>query len=413
MLGTINPDGLTLKYKFVETLNDIQIFFIARSFGGALYLLGFLLCAYNIWKTARSGAAFDETVEVTVLEKKQKDGMTWGESLLSDPLTHIALAMAFVILFFFLPPHANKAALLVAVLLSIKACIAFKASKNTWVDWHERIVENYLPFTVLVFAAVAIGGAVQIIPSLIVNRDKNIEGRLQELYTPLELAGRDIYISEGCYLCHSQMIRTLKPDVMRYGRPGIADDYSHLGESLYDHPYQWGSKRTGPDLAREGGPLAKDPKGNPYKYMRVGPSRGNSWHFSHFQDPRGISPGSNMPAFPWLFEKETEVNLLPHKIAVQRKLGVPWPALDTNEITAMAESQAQEIAGSLVDAKVSLPGKPDLQGDALRNQLAKTQVVAVIAYLQKLGTYREIKKDHPAEPSALDPDSQRKASIGK
>ncbi|MEI8255980.1 MAG: ABC transporter transmembrane domain-containing protein, partial [Deltaproteobacteria bacterium] len=96
-----------------------------------------------------------------------------------------------------------------------------------------------------------IGGAVQILPTLIVNRGKNIEGRLQELYTPLELAGRDIYISEGCYNCHSQMIRILESDVMRYGRAGVADDYSHFGESIFDHPFQWGSKRTGPDLAHE------------------------------------------------------------------------------------------------------------------------------------------------------------------
>ena len=412
MLGTIDAGGTTLKYAFVETLSDIQIFFIARSIGGALYLTGFVLCGFNIWKTIRSGAPYDETVEVTVLEKKLKDGMGWKASLLSDPLTHIFLAMAFVILFFFLPPHANKAALLVAILLSIKALAAFRSSKNTWINWHERIVENYLPFTVLVFAAVAIGGAVQIIPSLIVNRDKNIEGRLQEIYTPLELAGRDIYISEGCYLCHSQMIRTLKADVMRYGRPGIADDYSHLGESLYDHPYQWGSKRTGPDLAHEGGAPAKDAKGVLYKYMRIG-KRGNDWHFAHFLNPRSMSPGSNMPAFPWLFEKTTEVNLLPGKIAAQRTLGVPWPAMSNGEITDMVETQAQEIAGSLVDAKVSLPGKPNLQGDALRNELTKLQVVAVIAYVQKLGAYKEIKKDHPAEPSALDPDSQRRAAVGK
>ena len=181
---------------------------------------------------------------------------------------------------------------------SIKAFRAFKASKEKWTDWHERIVENYLPFTVLIFIAVAIGGSVQIIPSLIVNRAKNIEGRLQELYTPLELAGRDLYVSEGCYNCHSQMIRTLVPDVMRYGRSGVKDDYSHLGESLYDHPYQWGSKRTGPDLAREGGPLAAGSK-----YMRVG-KRGNDWHFNHFLNPRQISPGSNMPAYPWLFENQ-------------------------------------------------------------------------------------------------------------
>ena len=188
--------------------------------------------------------------------KNKRTACRWGESLLNDPLAHIFLAMAFVILWFFLPPHADKAALLVAVLLGIKAYTAFKASKDKWTNWHERLIENYLPFTVLVFVAVAIGGSVQIIPSLIVNREKNIEGRLQELYTPLELAGRDLYVSEGCYNCHSQMIRTLVPEVMRYGRAGVADDYSHLGESLFDHPYQWGSKRTGPDLAREGGPLA-------------------------------------------------------------------------------------------------------------------------------------------------------------
>ena len=244
----------------METLESIQIFYILRSIGGMLYLIGFILCAVNIWKTARSGVAHDETVEVTLLEKKQKDGMRWGEALFNDPLAHIFLAMAFVILWFFLPPHADKAALIVAILLCCKVCTAFKANKESWTNWHERLIENYLPFTVLVFVAVAIGGAVQIIPSLIVNREKNIEGRLQELYTPLELAGRDLYVSEGCYNCHSQMIRTLVPEVMRYGRAGVADDYSHLGESLFDHPYQWGSKRTGPDLAREGGPIAANAK---------------------------------------------------------------------------------------------------------------------------------------------------------
>lgn len=409
MLGQLAPGGTTLKYEFLETLGDIQIFFIARSIGGAFYLSGFVLLAINIWKTARSGQAYDEAVEVTVLERKKKDRMTWGESLFSDPLAHIFLAMAFVILWFFLPHHADKAALLVAVLLSIKAYYAFQASAGQWTNWHERMIENYLPFTVLVFIAVAIGGSVQIIPTLLVNREKNIEGRLQEIYTPLELAGRDLYVSEGCYNCHSQMIRTLVPDVMRYGRAGVIDDYSHLGESLFDHPYQWGSKRTGPDLAREGGPIAKkDTQGNLYKFMRVG-KRGNDWHFNHFLNPRAPSPGSNMPAFPWLFEQETDVKALPNKIAVQVQLGVPWPALNQHEITDMVETQAQEIAQSLVAAKVYLPGKPELQGDALRNHLAKSQVVAVIAYMQKLGAYHDVKKAHPGEPFALDPDTHRKA----
>ena len=235
----------------------------------------------------------------------------WASALLTDPLAYIFLGIATTILWFFLPPHADKVALVLTLLLSVKAYFAFKASKEKWTNWHERIVENYLPFTLLVFVAVAIGGSVQIIPSLIVNREKNIEGRLQELYTPLELVGRDLYVSEGCYNCHSQMIRTLVPDVMRYGRSGVKDDFSHLGESLFDHPYQWGSKRTGPDLAREGGALAVGSK-----YMRVG-KRGNDWHFNHFLNPRQTSPGSNMPAYPWLFEKPADVKALPAKIAVQ------------------------------------------------------------------------------------------------
>jgi cytochrome c oxidase cbb3-type subunit I/II len=401
MLNEVAPGGTTLKYEFLETLESIQIFFILRSFGGLLFLTGFILCAFNIWKTARSGVAYDETVEVTVLEKKEKDGMRWGEALFNDPLAHIVVAVCFVILWFFLPPHADKAALVVSLLLGVKAYFAFKSNKEKWVNWHERLIENYLPFTILVFVAVAIGGAVQIIPSLVINRAKNIEGRLQELYTPLELAGRDLYVSEGCYNCHSQMVRTLVPEVMRYGRPGVVDDYSHLGESLFDHPYQWGSKRTGPDIAHEGGPLAAGAK-----FMRVG-KRGNDWHFNHFLNPRQVSPGSNMPAYPWLFEKDADVKALSSKIAVQAKLGIPWPAMNQNEIRDMVETQSQEIAKSLVDAKVYLPSKPDLQGDALRNHLAKTQVVAIIAYLQKVGSYREIKKDHPV-PSALDPDSHRR-----
>lgn len=402
MLNQTAPGGTTLKYEFVETLNEIQIFYLLRSVGGGLYLLGFVFCAYNIYRTARAGTAHDESVQVALLERRKKDAMPWREALVNDPVAYVVLGICFTILWFFLPPHADKAALLVAVLLTIKAFKAFKASKDAWTTWHERLIENYLPFTVLVFVAVAVGGASQIIPSLVVNRAKNIEGRLQEIYTPLELAGRDVYIAEGCFNCHSQMIRTLVPDVMRYGRPGVADDYSHLGESLFDHPYQWGSKRTGPDLARAGGGLAQGAK-----YMRVG-KRGNDWHYTHFIDPRQTSAGSNMPSYPWLFVNETDFKSLPKKIAVQSRLGVPWPAMTQHEIRDMAETQAQEIAASLVASSVSVPGRPDLRGDELRNYLAKTEGVALIAYMQKLGDYREVTTDGPAAPRALDPDSYRR-----
>jgi cytochrome c oxidase cbb3-type subunit I/II len=197
---------------------------------------------------------------------------------------------------------------------------------------------------------------------------------------------------------------------MRYGRAGVVDDYSHLGESIYDYPYQWGSKRTGPDLAREGGAIAKGPDGNPMKYMRVG-KRGNDWHVNHLLDPRSTSPGSNMPSFSWLFETDTDVKALPGKIAVQARLGVPYPAMTQAEITDQVETQAQEIATSLVNAGVYLPKHPDLKGNDLRNHLAKSEAIAVIAYLQKLGSYHDVKKDHPSEPSVLDPDSSHRTVV--
>ena len=183
-------------------------------------------------------------------------------------------------------------------------------------------------------------------------RADNIEGRIQVPYTPLELAGRDIYVSEGCYNCHSQMIRTMVPEVLRYG------DYSHLGEFVYDFPYQWGSKRTGPDLAREGG------------------KRSDDWHYYHMLDPRSVSPGSNMPNYPWLFKKETKVDQLPNKIHAMRMLGVPYPIdLSEEEIQAQVDAQANEIVDRL--AEKGAYTEPD------------KEIVALIAYLQKLGTYRD------------------------
>jgi cytochrome c oxidase cbb3-type subunit I/II len=176
-----------------------------------------------------------------------------------------------------------------------------------------------------------------------------MEDRIQKLYEPLELAGRDIYVSEGCYNCHSQMIRTLVPDVMRYG------EYSRLGESIYDHPYQWGSKRTGPDLAREGG------------------ARPNSWHYEHMMDPRSMSPQSNMPSYTHLQDKPFDQNALPKKIAVLTQLGVPYPVMDATSIKMKALEQGAAIAEDLKKANIVV--RPD------------SEMVAIIAYLQKLGQF--------------------------
>ena len=233
------------------------------------------------------------------------------------------------------------------ILFSLIAIVHFQASTAKWSDWYERLIGNWAPFTILVFISVAIGGMIQIIPTLVVQNAENIEGRVQVPYTPLELAGRDIYLSEGCYNCHSQMIRTIKPDVLRYG------DYSRLGESIYDHPFQWGSKRTGPDLAREGG------------------KRPNVWHYDHMEKPENISPGSNMPPYPWLLEKTVDFSKLPGKIAAMKMLGVPYPEWTDEEIIANAEAQAAVIVA-------------DLESN-YRSTETNRQIVALIAYLQKLG----------------------------
>jgi cytochrome c oxidase cbb3-type subunit I/II len=229
---------------------------------------------------------------------------------------------------------------------------------------------------------VAIGGAVQIIPAVVFNSSQNVEDRIQQLYTPLELAGRDVYISEGCYNCHSQMIRTLEPDVMRYG------DYSRLGESIYDHPFQWGSKRTGPDLAREGG------------------RRGDDWHFNHFINPRALDEGSNMPNYHFLLDQKVDLKGLPGKIAVQRKVGVPYEAMTADVIKDQAQKQALDIATGLIrDAKVSVPGMEDLPpNDQIRN-LSETQLIALIAYVQKLGAYDEVEPTDKKPGLFNDPDT--------
>jgi len=238
----------------------------------------------------------------------------------------------------------------------------FEFSQKGWSEWHEKLLANALPFTALAVVAVFIGGLVQIIPTVMVNTAKSIEGVRQIPYTPLELAGRDIYIREGCYTCHSQQIRTLVGDVLRYG------EYSKLGESIYDHPYQWGSKRIGPDLAREGG-----------KYP-------DSWHYFHMRDPRQISPGSTMPNYPWLFTDKTDLAALPNKISVQRKIGVPYPPMTDVEIQKSCDADAARIVASLKAAGAEIA--------------PEREIVALISYLQKLGKSEKVVPAEAAKTAA-------------
>ncbi|HSI65218.1 MAG TPA: cytochrome-c oxidase, cbb3-type subunit II [Candidatus Saccharimonadia bacterium] len=281
---------------------------------------------------------------------------------------------------FFLPNYADLGALLSGVLLCILGVQKFRRSGGVWSSWYERLLENYIPFTVLTLIAVAVGGIVQIVPTVTVNRARNVEDRIQVPYTPLELAGRDIYVSEGCYNCHSQMIRTLVPDVLRYGPA------SRLGESIYDFPYQWGSKRTGPDLARLG-----------KKYPDI-------WHFNHMLDPRSVNQNSNMPNYPWLFETKLDIKALPEKIKVMTQLGVPYPAWTKDEIEQGALADARRIRNDLVKA-----GAFPVPEDA--------KIIALVAYLQKLGESTLV--EHEESPATLTvsplqsalPDKLRAATI--
>ncbi|MEO6786505.1 MAG: cytochrome-c oxidase, cbb3-type subunit I [Chthoniobacteraceae bacterium] len=351
MLSATKEGGTVLAYpNFLDAVTSTKALMHVRAFGGLMYLSGFIMLAWNVWKTARGAEAVNGSTEVFVPEKPARMGIVGG--FLNAPVIYTLLLFVFAAGWAALP-GAWSALSLVAVFATLgMMSMNLEFSEGSWSKWHEKLLANALPFTVLTVVVVFIGGLVQIIPTVMVNTARSVEGVRQIPYTPLELAGRDIYIREGCYLCHSQQIRTLVGDVLRYG------DYSRLGESIYDHPFQWGSKRIGPDLSREGG-----------KYP-------NSWHFFHMRDPRQISPGSTMPTYPWLYTDKTDTAALPNKLSVQRKIGVPYGLMSDAEIQQSCDQQAAAIVADLKAAGVEVP--PD------------REIVAVISYLQKLGKSEKV-----------------------
>ena len=380
MLNQVTADGLAMKNTFLDTLQAIRPLMGLRVIGGGMFLLGWIVMCINLWKTIRSGTPYNEVREIAVLQRGTADTMGMKETFINDPLTYTVGGLLLVFGWIFLPPGADIASLICACIFGYMAVRRFQQTSKSWAFWYEKLLHNYLPFTVLTFVAVVIGGLIQIIPTVTVNSAKNVEDRIQKLYEPLELAGRDIYVSEGCYNCHSQMIRTLVPDVMRYG------DYSRLGESIYDHPFQWGSKRTGPDLAREGG------------------ARPDSWHYEHMMDPRSMSPQSNMPPYAHLKEKPFDQKTLPKKIAVLRQLGVPYPPMDATEIKMKALEAGVKIAEEFKKSNIVV--RPDCE------------LVAIIAYLQKLGQFDPVEEilskngqGIPFPLSPVIPDEARSAAV--
>jgi len=348
-LSATTEHGSVLTYpNFLDTLAAIRPMMLMRMIGGTLYLVGWFMMAWNLYRTIKGADPVNGTIEVSVAQVPAPDArMGVGGTFFNPPVVFSTLSTIFTCVWLFAHGAWQTAGMIGAIVSIAGAVLHFRAKGKSWADWYDRLWVNWAPFTVLTLIAVVAGGLIQIVPTIIVNKAANVEDRIQVPYTPLELAGRDIYVREGCYNCHSQMIRTLVPDILRYG------DYSRLGESIYDHPFQWGSKRTGPDLARVGG-----------KYP-------NLWHFRHMENPRSVSAGSNMPNYPWLYLNALDVSTLDRKIDVQRTLGVPYPLWTHDEIQKNLATQSASITADLRSNQV--------------NVADDREIVAVIAYLQKLG----------------------------
>ena len=362
MLNATTEGGTILAYpNFLETLNTIRPLMLMRVIGGGLYLVGWLLMAYNVWQTLRGAVPVNGSIEVFEDESDHAKPRAMGlvGSFLNPPVLFSVFGVAFACVWMFGSDFISIAGLVGTMVCVVLAYAHYESRGKKWGDWYDRLLISTLPFTVLTFLAIIAGGLIQIIPTVVAHNAASTEDRKQTPYTPLELAGRDLYVRDGCYLCHSQMIRTLVPDVLRYG------DYSRLGESIYDHPFQWGSKRNGPDLARVGG-----------KYPNV-------WHLRHMEDPRAISVGSNMPSYAWLLTNTLDTSTLARKISVQRTLGVPYPNWTPEQIMTRVDTQAQAIAADLKTAGAYVA--------------ADKEIIALIAYLQQMGHFEAVS---PAQPGA-------------
>jgi len=369
MLNAVTPDGTLAYPNFLEVVNSVRPMLHARILGGALFLSGMIMMAYNLFRTIRSGRPATATIEVQIPDVPAREGMSLLAGFLNPPVVYSFLLVVFACGWGFAQGMVSAVSLVLLVETALVAMIHLGLSGKKWNEWYEKLLESWLPFTVLTFLAVVAGGMIQILPTVFYKQNAGADAPLQKVYTPLELAGRDIYIREGCYNCHSQMIRGLVGDVLRYGKSG------RLTESIYDFPYQWGSKRTGPDLQRVGG-----------KYPNI-------WHFQHMMDPRSTSVGSVMPNYPWLFKQVTDIPALGSKIRVLTGYGVPYPPRSPDAIRQACIEQAQGIT-------------EDLSKNGIKIGPEK-EVIAVIAYLQQLGKYNE---PAPAAPAASPAPKQASAN---
>lgn len=316
MWKQFKPDGGSLEYgNFLETVTQIMPMYWMRAIGGTLYLLGLLVMVYNMVKTIQQGSAVTD-----------------------DAAEAPALAV--------ISPNRLKG--------------------EKWHSWLERKPVQFMIYTTI---AILIGGMVQILPTILVESNIPTIAAVKP-YTPLELQGRDLYIREGCVGCHSQMIRPFRSEVERYG------EHSKSGEFVYDHPFLFGSKRTGPDLAREG------VAGKPFNG-----GRDDIWHFNHMYDPQSISPGSIMPSYQWLIKDELDNSTITKKMEVMVTLGVPYTPEEIANVVQNMDAQATKIATKLL----SNPEINKAFGSDTVKPLKNREIIALIAYLQRLGTDTQVK----------------------
>jgi len=360
-----NEGGGLLYPNFLETLIAIKPMYWTRLVGGTLYLVGFLLMAWNLIMTAKSGTLSDEEVSVTELVEPEKPVIPWPELMFGRPVVLSLIVCALLATFPFVEPVANVALMVLVVGVGgAGAIISFSRGKDQ-PSWHALLEGRAVIFAVLTVFAVLAGGVAELVPSIIAGGEA-LKTTRNVPYRALELEGRDVYIKEGCYNCHSQMIRPFTWESARYGEVSMADD------SIFDHPFQWGSKRTGPDLARTGG-----------RYNHV-------WHYRHMIDPREISPGSNMPGYPHLATNTVDFGTSEQKLRAMRSIGVPYKAEQVGAAEADARAQAKTIVGELV-------------ASGERDVLENSELVALIAYLQRLGSV----------PAATAPADGKKLSLNQ
>ncbi|WP_420602907.1 cytochrome-c oxidase, cbb3-type subunit I [Flagellimonas sp.] len=317
MWKEFNPDGTLVYGNFLETVTQIIPMYWMRAIGGTMFIVGMLIMIYNVVLTIRKGSSVeDELAEAPALTRVSKK----------------------------------------------------RVAGETFHNWLER---RPVQLTILATIAILIGGIIQIVPTILVKSNIPTITSVKP-YTPLELEGRDLYIREGCVGCHSQMIRPFRSEVERYG------EYAKAGEFVYDHPFLWGSKRTGPDLLRIGG-----------KYS-------DNWHLNHMYDPQSTSAGSIMPAYQWLVQNEHDRSGVQSKMEVMVKLGVPYSEEDiANAPQSMAE-QAEQIEKNLyTDPEFERTYEADKKYAEENGEefveMRNREIVALIAYLQRLGTDIKIK----------------------